>query len=969
MATIRDQNGKRILLGTASWIAVPPPSQIITPSVSPGSGVVGTPLAVIFTPAAPWTSTPISISQSGVSGSFAGGVSTLAVSVGTTTPAVINFTPSTSGTALFNATLSGWTSSGPASYTANSAGTPTLLHSFSLTNNNASGTSKGFQRAGVPFKPSDVPAGSSVVVKRGSTVIDAHFDERAYRNPSGASYAPQDGSLHGSVMHLRDTDFSASEVRTYDIWSVPGTDFTNVGTKTLSDITSGHDFKVVYTSLTETNDASTTTTVGSGTFTASFNSHASVATRTEKFHVGPVCEGWMVWGMATDNTGGAADAHLKVNHYVDIWKNSDGSIYGYEYTPESAQDWWSVANKRTRNYTATVKDGSTTLVTYSSVVHPYKSRWVGVQNSGGLERGKRIWVGGAAPTLTYKPDRSYWIAAGVAQPYKLTDVPAAWPTTNNTTYVPCATADQRGGIDAPGDYDGRGNWPNTAAMAFIRQDAAAMAVARINGFAGLGCNFGHYRSNANRTRPGESADVANTPVSQIMDHPLVYGTGTQVPYNFTSVGMPAPAYHYSDGRTPSPYDGYVQPQGPSPYWGIDSGDPSHSVNYSGFMYQMDGERYLLESVLDQANNMVCMGIGNYYSARPFLAFNGNYSCFPGVSIPTDGASTAGQYDAVAIYSGGQERSSGWVINCMGMAAGLVPDNHVASGYFKRLNRQQSIYLHDSLAYLPAQAKAAGVMPWIESYAPIANFTKRWMSNFTPLCGYMNYDLTGDTDILAWSHMIANPTWATTDAGPYGNSYYQNMSKPKNAAWDATTNPFFVVKPKQNYIGVAATASTDVFGPWDIAQVVADPPANGPANGDVFYWQSNPGNTLPKPAGITEGTPYYVINLNTGARTFQLSATLGGSAVDITADCTQTTFSCFALGLASYTPLHTSGNDSDNSYGYTPLTRAVMVNAYMHGHPLATLTTLNKMQSFLSTMTVTLNNAGAQPNVCFNLEVQ
>jgi hypothetical protein len=732
---------------------------------------------------------------------------------------------------------------------------------------------------------------------------------------------------------------------------VPGTDFTNVGTKTLSDITSGHDFKVVYTSLTETNDASTTTTVGSGTFTASFNSHASVATRTEKFHVGPVCEGWMVWGMATDNTGGAPDAHLKVNHYVDIWKNADGSIYGYEYTPESAQDWWSVANKRTRNYTATIKDGSTTLVTYSSVIHPYKSRWVGVQNNSDAERGKRIWIGGAAPTLTYKPDRSYWIAAGVAQPYNLTDyTPSLFPTTKNLVYVPCANADQRDAIDGTGDYDGRGHWPNTAAIAFIRQDAAAMAIARINGLTGLGCSFGHYRSNANRTRPGESADVANTPVSQIMQHPTVYGTGTQVPYDFTSVGMPAPAYHYADSRTPSPYDGYVQPQGPSPYWSVGTGDPSHSVNYSGFMYLMDGERYLLESVLDQANNMVCMGIGNFYSARPLLAFDNNYSSFPGISLPTDSGPTTGSYDAVAMY--GQERSSGWALNCTGVAAGLVPNTHVASGYFKRLNRQQAIFLHDMLQYMPAQAKAAGIAPWIDGQSNGDGYriseSARWMANFTPLCGYSNYDYTGDPDVLAWTHMIANPLWASTDAGPYINADYRSMTKPNNAtAWHVTTNPFFVAKPKSGFLGAAATASTDTIGPIDIAQAIADKPTVPLANGDIIYWCVSPAE-LPKPAGVTAGVGYYVINYNSGARTFQLSLTNGGSAIDITADCAQTTWGSIPASMASYTPIViTGGTPATDTDGYVRIARAAMVNAYMHAHPLATLTTLNKMVTFLA----------------------
>ena len=169
--------------------------------------------------------------------------------------------------------------------TGGGGGTATLLHSFTLTNTSASSMAVTFVRQGIPFKKGDVPAGTAVQIKRGATTIGGvQFDERSTWS---------DGSLKHAVMHLRDSGFAASETRTYDVWTVPSTAFDNTGTKTLADITGATDFKVAFALLKETAtvDGSDTdlTTVGSGSFTAAFNTFAATATRVEKIHSGTVC--------------------------------------------------------------------------------------------------------------------------------------------------------------------------------------------------------------------------------------------------------------------------------------------------------------------------------------------------------------------------------------------------------------------------------------------------------------------------------------------------------------------------------------------------------------------------------------------------------------------------------------------------------------------------------------------------------
>ncbi len=58
-------------------------------------------------------------------------------------------------------------------------------------------------------------------------------------------------------------------------------------------------------------------------------------------------------------------------------------------------------------------------------------------------------------------------------------------------------------------------------------------------------------------------------------------------------------------------------------------------------------------------------------------------------------------------------------------------------------------------------------------------------------------------------------------------------------------------------------------------------AHGYANGTTIVLEVVPGLSLP--GGLTAGTVYYVVA--TAANTFQLSATLGGTAIDITTDGT------------------------------------------------------------------------------------
>jgi hypothetical protein len=805
----------------------------------------------------------------------------------------------------------------------NAAETPVTIQSFGLTNWKSNGTSAGFARQGVIFKKGDIPAGSSVEVRRKNAPIPAQFDERSTWS---------DGSLKFAVMHLRDTVFAASEARIYDLVRTPGAAFQNAPTTTIADITTRHRFAIGFPNHRQSSDGKTFETLGSGVLAADFATHMSIPTRVEMHHAGAVCDGWTGWGMATDVGNQTPDAHLKVNWHADIWKNADGTIYSIEIGAEPAQDWWSVPNKTLRSYDAFLVDtfltGSASIIGgYKTVIHPYKSRWLTVQNAGGNNRGRRHWVGGACPTLTYLPNRAYWIASGLVPPLNLASKPAAYASfePNTTTYVPCSNHSHRNQIDGTGGYEGRGIIGNCDGIAFLRQTAEDVACARINAHVGLHV-FYHYRSNRPRRRPGDSApDTANTPISMIMG----LSRGTAPSYDFTADGMPAPVHAYADNRTtPQGRDGYVEPAGGGGVWSVTTGDSSHAVNYSYFMYLLEGERYHLEATLDLATNLVHQGIDNVYSNRPQspMARSGF-----GRSIKAPDT----VYDAIAGLNG-QERSAGWSLGILGSAAGIVPDRHVAARFIKRLNQQQSIYMRDILAYQPADAKAAGVSPFTDELG----LSSPWMGAFNTLGGYHNWLLTESAEARAWADMTANMSIGMVESNIFKTLAYRANSKQRGAPYDTATNRYLPRTETRIRFAEDGSAYTGLL---DVKTGgLSMKPTVPLTEGDVFYVEEVNGSGDPQepPPDLKPGVPYYAVQVRGDA--FKLSASPNGQPVTVSVSH-WAELSCDPK--RPFDPLKTPPPANLGVDSYVAIHRAALVMAHRCSHPDATALVVKKIQAF------------------------
>ncbi len=797
------------------------------------------------------------------------------------------------------------------------------VHSFGLTNWKSNGPSAGFARQGVLFKKGDIPAGSSVEVRRKGAPIAAQFDQRT---------TWLDGSLKFAVMHLRDTAFAASEARIYDLVRVDGGTFSNTLTSALSDITSRHRFAIGFPNHKQTTDGKTFTTVGSGVSAADFAVHMSIPTRVEIHHAGVVCDGWTGWGMAGDVGSQVADAHLKVNWHADIWKNPDGSLYAIEIGAEPAMDWWSVPDKTLRTYDALLVDSlltgaSSVIGAYKAVTHPYKSRWITCQNAGGNNRGRRHWVGGACPTLTYLPNRAYWIASGLVPPLNLAAKPAPYSAISggSATYVPCTNQSHRNNIDGTGGYEGRGVLPNPDCVAFLRQTPEDVASARINAHVGLHV-FLHYRSNRTRQRPGDSApDIANTPISMIMG----LSRGTAPAYDFTSDGMPQPVHAYADFRTtPQGKDGYVFPVGGEGVWSTTTGDASHAVNYSYFMYLMEGERYHLEATLDLATNLVHQGIDNEYSNRPKSPVAKG-----GFGRATKAPDTI--YDAIAGLNG-QVRSAGWALIIVGSANAVIPDRHVANRFFRRLNQQQGIYMRDILAYLPADAKASGEPPFTDELG----LGNPWMTAFNTQGAYHNWNVSELPEARAWGDFTARVSIGMVESQIFKTLAYRSNTKQRGAVYDAQTNRY--LPRTEGRIRTAEDNTTYAGNLDDKTGRLSIKPTVKLSDGDVFYMEEvningDPVKTSPD---LKAGTPYYLVQVNGDSA--RLSLTPNGPPVTITAPM-WVEMSCDPK--RPFDPLTMPPPPNLTADDYVPIHKAALVMAHRSGNQEATALIVKKIQAF------------------------
>ncbi|MGE3284140.1 MAG: hypothetical protein AB7H90_22795 [Alphaproteobacteria bacterium] len=733
---------------------------------------------------------------------------------------------------------------------------------FQIVNTEAGTSSLGYQRIGLVFKDGDVPAGSRVKLQRGGTDIAAQFDNRASWQWTG-------NGLRFATACFHDTDFGSGETRTYSVVVESGS-FNNTSSLDLATALAGTDFKVEFTSLAG---------LDSGAFPdhiSSLNMLAAVSARVEKYESGMVCDSWKIWGYASN--GGTPHPHLKTTWYLSCWKNAGGNIVRREIGAVVSQDEWAVTGKEKLTYVATLRDGATTIETYTGafnsggtrigyVEHPYHSQWMTVRLRDDSNHATRHWRGGRQPTLLYKPDRAYWVASKMVPPINLTKnyvMPASYNgavfgsgagrTYSSGLYQPCTGQNHRGDIDGTAGYPGRGMITNMDAIAFAVPTAANMRTMRLNAFAGLHVPY-HYRSPTNTFIPNILIDErgdAGTPASY---------------YDFTADGLPASIHAYSGGSgaagTIGISGGYVLPSTTagrltvgSMTW-FPSLDNTHTVPYSYFAALYSGERHFIDANLSLGIRAV-QGVHVNYGRAPSSWRIGGVSIYPGTpSTVWSGLATLRATNNIRMLAFGAMSLANMVI---------VPDSDIHANYIKRLIEHNAKFLAWEATFIPA-----GVFGmWSANggaFAPPAP----WFEALIALAFYICLERTGDENWRPSAEYVSQVSISCGLQNRIAHALaYLGHTRPRELqAWNATTNPSF--------------ADPVFFERADSGQATIDSSTNRIAGGvprsKVFYTNGDKvmftdklqgGTAATVPSEVSLGTVYYMGNVdNSKERSYQI----------------------------------------------------------------------------------------------------
>jgi len=775
---------------------------------------------------------------------------------------------------------------------------PTLgqdLFSFTLENNDPGVHSRTLFRGGMPFAKGDIPPGYVPSVKRDGAPVAVQFDERSTWS---------DGSLKFAVMHLRDSDTAGAGSKTYTVAAATGS-YNNTGATTLASVAAANDLAVEVSNLAQW-DGTLSETRASGAARASFAEHAGVATRVTKIHSGSVCEGWVVWGMFKDGaTGsGAEDAHLKAVWHVDVWKDASGAVIDTEFSCVLAQDWWAVPGKFRLDYSAALKRNGALVHNYAGIKHIYHAHWMTVRMQDDANHGKRHWVG-TVPTLTYKFSKAYWKATKLVPPYDLDFVPG---NPGAHSYVPLSTQKHRAHIDGTGGYIGRSMLSEPCARAFLLQTPAAVRDSRLSNFAGLHCPF-HYRDERMRMRPGESADVANTLIPLLLN--------PKPPEASTFPGLPAPkdAYAGTEYQTVAERGGWVPIKGGEAPW-ASSGGTSHAVGYSTYAYLLEGEHYMLESVIDHATRTGQCGHSNQWGHKPYRWWYQQPNAITELGIPS------GRYAGIPGLTT-QERSMAFTMNIVAYAAALTPDSDPQGAYLRVWNAHINDYINDSMDYTPPSAWAAGL-----HFSSHKDMRSPWQ-NFLNIQGcYQNYRMTEQAASKRFAENAMRIIYGLHARSPYNLGIYHALVAPYNGDY-SQDNQFHAARDFRNKSKI-----------WTDGVTVKIEHYHPLVEGDVFYFTiSNSGMLrIDMPPGAQEAKPYYVVGPLVHEQIYQsalqccffsLSETPGGPPVSFPLAL----YSCGFISTSATGITAPTGVDigADNS-GYLCIAQACYAFAEQEGAP-------------------------------------
>ncbi len=751
----------------------------------------------------------------------------------------------------------------------------TVLQSFALEDTSGNGSS-GFFRVGLAFEKGDVPGGTlpKARLANGTPVRSAVMETNSW----------SDGSMRKATL-VGEVPGGISGAVTINVLAEPGAQATS-GLDPFGYLFANTDFKVQITNHSGS--------VSGGLPNRSYVLNIALlnTARREIQADTSVCVRVFAWGAP------GTEKHLMCLHYIDLWLDDGGQVVGVEWTPVMSQHWWvedpfgtGAAPKEQRIYDAVLVNGQTELEGFAGLQHGYYCRWAGLRTADDPEHARRLWVdrGSAMPTLRLSYDiisKRRMMRAGYLPPlaegysYDSGGFTRFYLPLGETTGA--VVHNHRRAINGTGGYNGRGSISNMDSMTQVEQTADLWRVSRVSAQAGLAVHF-HVRDH--RTVGGNvSAGLIPAPISQLGANTYpgladeivaVTGTGGTIVEDKPDGGLGA----------------------------FTSWDEAHHVSYSYFMAFVEGEAYLADAVLSAFDTPYRRSFFNEFGSNPFRQFYLVEDRRNALSIPDD------RYGAVHTTAI-QERSLGWGQLAANRAFQLLPDNDRHRPYLDNMFENLSDWIEASIALFPADHLAKGGWatrlgpggsPWMNSFGMLAFWDAAVLGDDQGWTGYRTF-AEQTTRLLAnmWQHPYS--TVAQRDMRFHDNVRLQSVDP----------NETLNLRP-------AGIAGNIVTCSLVTGLAVRDD--------DLIYFslRDQQGNAQTLPPEVQTNTPYYAVNANPGAETFQLALSPGGAAITISD--ASAALGVFAADFVDVTPIGAGGAFLPAPDSFGQITYAAIEHAF------------------------------------------
>lgn len=813
---------------------------------------------------------------------------------------------------------------------------------FSLTERENT-SSTGFARLGMPFKKGDIPSGYvPKIVGPGSTeVTTIQYDRRVTWDDGSLAFAACAGDF-GSFTALQQKDYTISAVAgSFD--NTPTFTWSDV----LNDIDARIDFTNVRESVTDGSFNDLDTTASSATFRINIAGHsmsvgdkfycsygttggglnfgstvthpavrkftvnnadtdwfeADHATQTasstltgdnpglsvymfsnglndyralvseivnsavyiETIGSGPAMTEFRAWQYAKDTTTLSLDTQQMIVWYITVWDDGTHSSNGnIEIGAKVVRPVWDVAGKSAWWCDASFKIDSVEQEAHSDVITAAHTGWTTADTDADNDGGRRHWQTAAnRPTLLYEPNISYWNTTGKIPPLDEDQYPAAYDKGlyyDAGGYEPNNGGSHKLDLDGVSGYNGRGAICESEANMLIRLGqgvgtATEVAVARIEALVGITC-------------PQNFRTSTNTLIPMILDRPG--HTPASTVYNADGLGNTQYAYRsgtstYQGGYT-TPTGGYGTNSRSLCFNWQDTED--HSSNHSAGMYVYEAEPWLYDNVLDICMSYVHRKDGTTESGRSALLYDSDPRG-TAYSIPTE------NYDSVSYNSVANIRKHCFHNVMPAGAWGLRADDDMHANMIDDIRTNHEEWLTDMMSYLPTEMTDLGLI-WEKGYQSSTSGEPIYMHALI-LHGMLRAASITDSAtfkaaaniLVNFGKFLMNESCYLADTNSIIFKKSATEQAPELGSYGYDTVPAYGMAYGNDASLVGST------GVWTFT-----PPFDGTWEAGTLIRQDDTNASLVV-SELVIGQDYYLVN--PVGDTFQISETLGGSALTFASD--------------------------------------------------------------------------------------